>query len=176
MRPKLSAFVAAFLFASLLAASGELSNRPAPDFRLPDSKGRTVGLADFKGKLLLIEFMSTTCPHCQKFTAVLNGVSAKFKGRAAVIGVAAYPDTAETVAAFIQNYKAGYPILLDPAHKAALDYLKPPPPNYGFSIPHLFLVDQSGYIRDDFTQHPSNADLFTADGLGRLVAGYLGRR
>jgi len=52
----------ALAFASLLAASGELSNRPAPDFRLPDSKGRVVALSDFKGKPLIVEFLSTTCP------------------------------------------------------------------------------------------------------------------
>lgn len=162
-------------FPALLSAAGELSNRPAPAFRLPDSRGRAVSLSDFKGKLLLIEFMSTTCPHCEKFAPVLESVLTRFKGRVGVISIATYPDNTGTVAQFIKTHKVGYPVLLDPQHSAAMEYLKPPPPNYGFSVPHLFLVDQSGYIRDDFTQTPSNADLFMPEGLARLIEGYLGR-
>ena len=164
------------LCCSAAAASGELSNRLAPDFRLPDSKGGTLSLSDFKGRMLVVEFMSTTCPHCQKFAPVLNAVSARFKGRVAVVGIATHPDNAETVAQFVQTYKVGYPILLDTGHRAAMDYLKPSPPNFGFSIPHIFLVDQAGFIRDDFVQNASNTELFTPEGLGNLIRGYLGKR
>jgi peroxiredoxin len=166
----------ALAFASLLVASGELSNRPAPDFRLADSKGRFVALSDFKGKPLLVEFLSTTCPHCQKFAPILDAVRAKFKGRVGVVAIATYPDNASTINQFVQNYKVSYPILVDPGNTAAIGYLKPAPPNYGFSIPHLFVVDQSGYIRDDFTQTVSNPELFTVEGLSNLIGGYLGRR
>ena len=176
MAPIFRSLILSLCLCGLLAASGELSNRPAPDFRLPDSKGRTVGLSDFKGKVLLIEFMSTTCPHCQKFAPVLEDVHTRFKGRVAVVGIATFPDSASTVAEFIQTYKTSYPILLDPSRTAAMNYLKPPPPNFSFSIPHVFLVDPAGYIRDDFVQNPSNGDLFTSEGLRRLVGGYLPRR
>jgi peroxiredoxin len=166
----------AVLLSSLLAASGELSNRPAPGFRLPDSRNRMVALADFKGKLVLVEFLSTSCPHCQKFAPVLESVYTRFKGKVAVIGIATYPDTAETVAQFVQTYKVSYPIVTDPGNAAAMAYLKPPPPNFSFSIPHLFIVDQEGYIRDDFIQNPSNPELFTPEGLGHLIGAYLNRK
>ena len=159
-----------------LFAAGELSNRPAPEFRLQDAKGSTVSLADYKGKVILIEFMSTTCPHCQKLAPALEAVHAKFKGRVGVLGIATHTDNASTVTEFAQTYKVSYPILLDPTHSTALGYLKPAPPNYSFSIPHLFVVDQSGYIRDDFTENPSNSEFFTAEGLSRLVGAYLARR
>jgi peroxiredoxin len=162
------------LFSSLLFASGELSNRPAPDFHLPDSKGRTVSLADFKGKPVLIEFLSTGCPHCQKFAPVLEAVHSKLKGRVAVVSIAAYPDNGTTVGEFVQTFKVSYPILYDPENTAAMAYLKPEPPKYSFSIPHLFVVDASGYIRDDFIQNTENAELFTPGGLSRLLAAYVG--
>ncbi|HZS51727.1 MAG TPA: TlpA disulfide reductase family protein [Bryobacterales bacterium] len=159
-------------FCSLLCAAGELSNRPAPDFHLSDSQGRMVSLSSFKGKVLLVEFLSTTCPHCQKFAPVLDSVYTRLKGRVAVVGISTFPDTAETVAEFVKTYKISYPVLVDPTNKAAIDYLKPDP-NHGFSIPHVFVVDQSGYIRDDFVQNPSNAELFTPEGLTRLLRAYL---
>ncbi len=159
-----------------LLTAGELSNRPAPPFRLVDSKGRTFSLADSQGKFLIIEFMQTTCPHCQKFAPVLESLTWRFKGRVAVISIAAHPDTPAAVTDFVETYKVTYPILLDPSHEAARAYLKPQPPNYGFSIPHVFLVDQSGYIRDDFTQTRSNLEVFTAAGFNRMIAAYVGGR
>ena len=171
----MSRLVQALSLVTMLARAGELSNRPAPAFRLPDVGGRTVSLADYKGKLLVLEFMSTTCPHCQKFAPVMEGVYARFKGKVGVLSIATYPDNARTVAEFAKTYKVSFPILLDPQHSAAMDYLKPAPPTYGFSIPHLFLIDSTGFIRDDFTQNPSNGQFFTPEGLTRLVEGYLGR-
>ena len=161
--------------APLLSGAGELSNRPAPAFRLLDTSGRAVSLADYKGKLLVVEFMNTTCPHCQKFAPVLESVQTRFKGKVGVVSIATHPDNARTVAEFAKTYKVSFPILLDPQNTAAQDYLKPGPPNYGFSIPHLFLIDSSGFIRDDFTQNASNSQFFTPDGFARLVQGYLGR-
>src|SRR5262245_18744470 len=134
-------FASILAIGSLWAASGELSNRLAPDFRLHDSKGHIVALSAFKGKPLIIEFLSTTCPHCQKFAPILDPVRSKFRGRVGVVAVATYPDNASTVAQFLQNHKVSYPILVDPGNKTALGYLKPALPNYSFSIPYLFVVD-----------------------------------
>jgi len=162
--------------ALLLPGAGELSNRPAPPFRLPDTKGRTVSLADFKGKFLVIEFMSTTCSHCQHFAPVLESLHDRFQGRVGVVSIAPHPDNAITVTKFAQSYQVTYPILLDPEHKATLAYLRPAPPKYNFSIPHVFLVDQTGFVRDDFTQNPSNQALFTPAGFARLIESYIDRR
>lgn len=162
-------------FTGFICSAGELSNRPAPDFRLNDSAGRPVSLSEYRGKVVLVEFLSTTCPHCQKLAPVLDSIYTRFKGKVAVVGIATFPATAQTVAAFVQTYKVSYPVLIDPTNKATLDYLKPPP-DRGFSIPHLFVVDQAGYIRDDFIQNPSNAEFFQPEGLSRLVQGYLGRK
>lgn len=167
--------VLSLLLAPLLSAAGELSNRPAPAFRLLDATGRSVSLADYKGKILVVEFMNTTCPHCQKFAPVLEGVQARFKGKVGVVSIATHPDNARTVAEFAKTHKVSFPILLDPQNTATMEYLKPGPPNYGFSVPHLFLIDASGFIRDDFIENPSNSQFFTPEGFARLVQGYLGR-
>ena len=160
---------------ALVCSAGDLSNRPAPDFRLNDAAGRPVSLNDYKGKLVLVEFLATTCPHSQKFAPVLDSVYGRFKGKVAVVGIATFPATTQTVGEFVKTYKVTYPILIDPTNQAAFDYLKPSP-DKGFSIPHLFIVDQAGFIRDDFVQNPSNAEFFTAQGLSRMVEGYLGRK
>lgn len=39
-------------------------NRRAPDFELPNLEGRKVRLSDFRGKSVILNFWSKTCPPC----------------------------------------------------------------------------------------------------------------
>jgi peroxiredoxin len=60
------------LFCSLLAASATLSfaevqvGAAAPDFTLPDTKGKTLSLADYKGKYVVLEWYNPDCPFVKK--------------------------------------------------------------------------------------------------------------
>lgn len=55
-------------------------NVEAPDFVLQDAAGRTVGLIDFKGKIVVLHFIYTNCPdvcplHAEKIAAVQKMVN-----------------------------------------------------------------------------------------------------
>jgi len=56
--------------ASLMAA-GELSGRRAPGFSLMDMNFKQYDSQDYRGKILLIDIMQTTCPHCAMFSSIL---------------------------------------------------------------------------------------------------------
>src|SRR5689334_16603728 len=119
---------------SFLCFAGDLSNRPAPDFHLNDAAGHSISLSEYKGKVVLVEFFLTTCPHCQKLAPILQGVYNRFKGRVAVIGIAAFPATAQAAAEFAQTYKLTFPVVADPANTAVTAFLK----SDSFSVPHIF--------------------------------------
>jgi len=53
---------ALFAFAALLLAFPAGAQKAAPSFELLDSKGKTVRLADFSGKTLVLEWTSRSCP------------------------------------------------------------------------------------------------------------------
>lgn len=65
MLKRLCTFAAAF--AATAAATAAVSvGQPAPDFRALDTSGKTVSLADFKGKHVVLEWVNPGCPFVQK--------------------------------------------------------------------------------------------------------------
>ena len=60
----------------------------APDFRLPDTDGRTVALADFAGKkALLVMFICNHCPFVKHVRRSSRGSARDYDGRG--VGVVA---------------------------------------------------------------------------------------
>ena len=102
----------------------------APDFRLPDTNGKTVSLADFKDKpALLVIFMCNHCPYVKHIRAGLAQLARNYLSRGvAIVGinandVANYPE--DSPAKMAQEAKsAGYifPYLYDEAQAVARAY------------------------------------------------------
>ena len=132
-----------------LWAAGELSNRRAPGFSLPDVKLNQHDLADYRGKVVLLEVMLTTCPHCIAFASTLEEVAKKYAGRVQVLSIVNPPDNTNTVNKFIADHRLSYPVLFD-CGQVAGSYMKATPQNPAFDIPHLFLIDQNGQIRNNW--------------------------
>src|SRR5581483_7318999 len=126
----------------LWAADG---GRRAPGFSLPDPKGQEFDLADYRGKVVILEFMQTTCPHCSAFANVLSQVQQKYGDRVAVLSVVNPPDDPKSIAAYIAQHRISYPVLMD-CGQAAYSYLR----SASFDIPHVYLIDGGGTIRQDF--------------------------
>src|SRR5882762_9833637 len=75
----------------------------APDFRLPDTHGKTVSLADFRDKpALLAIFMCNHCPYVKHIRAGLAQLARDYLPRgAAIVGINAndvgnYPKNSPT--------------------------------------------------------------------------------
>jgi peroxiredoxin len=158
------------LCAVSLFAAGELSNRRAPGFALPDSKGKVHDLQDLRGKIVIIEFMQSQCPHCSEFADTLERVNRKYAGRIAVLIVANPPDNANTISEYIKSHKITSPVVFD-CGQAAYSFMRTP----SFDIPHVFVIDGNGMIRNDFGHGPQNAAVFSGQGLDaeidKLLAG-----
>jgi len=168
---------AALLTAVLSAAApawpaGELSGRRAPGFALPDRHMQFYDLADYRGRVVLLDIMLTTCPNCAKLAETLEKLKASYGDRIAVLSVVNPPDNVQTVAAFIERHKITSPILFDCGQMAG-SYLKPDPKNPRIHVPHLFVIDQEGMIRHHFG-HTETA-IFEGKGLREILDGLLAK-
>jgi len=115
----------------------------APDFRLPDTGGKIVSLADFKSApALLVVFMCNHCPYVKHIRAGLAQMARDYKPRGvAVVGinsndVANYPeDSPAKMAEEVQRAGYIFPYLYDETQEAAKAY-------HAACTPDIYLFDE----------------------------------
>ena len=62
-----------------------LVGKLAPPIAGPDVDGRPVSLADYKGKVVLVDFWATWCPPCVASIPALNTLAQKYHDQGFVI-------------------------------------------------------------------------------------------
>jgi thiol-disulfide isomerase/thioredoxin len=155
----------ALLAASLLSASGELSNRRAPGFALPEPDySHFYDLQDFRGKVVLIDIMSTTCPHCLLLTTTLEKVKQKYGDKVAILSVVLPPDNQDTVNKYKNVNHVSTPIVCDMG-QMTISYMNAKPGMSHLDVPHLFIIDKQGTIRNDFAYSDKDKAVFEGQGL-----------
>ena len=160
---RISCFI--LLAAGILTASGELSNRRAPGFALPDpSYSHFYDLQDYRGKVVIIDIMSTTCPHCMLLSSTLEKVKQKYGDKVAIISVVLPPDNQQTVEKYKSVNNVTVPIVCDMG-QMTISYLNARPGMSHLDVPHLFLIDKQGIIRNDFSDPQKDKKVFEGPGL-----------
>jgi len=154
---------------SLVFGSGELSNRRAPGFALPTPDYRRwYDLQDFRGKILIIDIMSTSCPHCMLTSTTLEKVRDKYGDKVGILSVVLPPDNQDTVAKYMQTNKITVPIVADMG-QMTISYINAKPGQSHLDVPHLFVIDKQGTIRNDWQYNDSNKGVFEGPGLFQEV-------
>jgi peroxiredoxin len=157
----------------LSGSAGQHSGRRAPGFALPDGAFRFYDLQDYRGKILIVDFMQTTCPHCATLSKILENVKTKYAGKVAILSVVTPPDNQATVKQYIAGHKLTYPIVFDCGQMAG-SYLSVKG-NTSVDLPHIFVIDEQGIIRYDYGYDLLNRDIFEGNGLfnllDRMIAG-----
>jgi peroxiredoxin len=164
--------IAALLLLSTLAFGQGLINRRAPSFSLPDSNFTQFDILDYRGKWLFLEFMmtgETNCAVCKDITKKLDALQAKHGAKMAVLLIAnTPPETQDTIKKFISETKTKTPILFD-ASMVAMSYFKATPARPAIDTGHVFAIDPSGMIVQDWVQASVMAPAFSSD-VDKLIA------
>jgi cytochrome c biogenesis protein CcmG/thiol:disulfide interchange protein DsbE len=125
----------ALLFSGLL-----LHADPAPAWSLKDLDGKTVSLADFKGKVVVLDIWATWCPPCRAEIPHFIELQNEWKDKGVtVVGLSVDSTGAADVAKFAKDHGMNYPIVMDTGTTASA---------YGADqgIPTTVVIDKNGNI------------------------------
>jgi cytochrome c biogenesis protein CcmG/thiol:disulfide interchange protein DsbE len=111
--------IAAVLIAlALLAGCSKTSKldsgrKQAPNFSLKDAAGATVNLADYRGKVVLVNFWATWCGPCEVEIPWFIEFEQKYKDQGfAVLGVSMDDDGWKSVQPFVAKHKINYRVVI----------------------------------------------------------------
>ncbi len=111
----------------------------APDWTLKDGEGRERKLSDYRGQLVLLDFWSTTCPHCRNAMPMMQNLHDRYGGRGvAVLGVNCRENGRVDAGAYVREKGFSYPVLVDPGEVVVKYRVK--------GIPAFFIVGPDGRI------------------------------
>ena len=125
------------------AGEGFSPGQTAPAFSLTDVDGKKVSLADYKGKVVLVNFWATWCGPCRMELPDLVKLHDAYKGQGlTLLGLSADEEGPAMVKQFAQANGLTYTIPMADRDVQA---------RYGVrAYPTTFIIDQRGVIRESF--------------------------
>jgi len=115
-------------------------DQPAPEFTLPDLDGRIHMLSDYRGQIVIVNFWSADCPHCERTDASTLACLPQWGGEVALLAVAPNDNEPDGMVAGTAR-RRGLPVVLrDAGHLVADRY-------EALTTPHVFVIDWQGLLR-----------------------------
>jgi thiol-disulfide isomerase/thioredoxin len=110
---------------------------PAPTLRLPDADSKPVDLAQYRDKVVLVNFWATWCPPCRKEFPSLGRVRKLFKPATLEVFAVNVGEDPDTVFSFTGNTE--FPVLFDRDAKAMAAWSVK-------GLPTTFIIDRQGRL------------------------------
>ena len=111
----------------------------AHNFTLEDLEGNTVSLEDYRGKIVLLNFWTTTWPYCRKEMGDFQKIYDEYKDDDFVILAVDVMESKSTVKEYIDEEGYTFPVLLDTDGRVAYDY-------FLSGVPLSFFIDGDGVV------------------------------
>ena len=117
--------------------------RTAPVFSLRDDRGNPVSLAQYRGKVVVMNLWASWCPPCRAEMPDLQTVAREYaKDGVVVVGVN-QGESAERAAAFARSLQIAFPIWIDDAQQYGRTYA-------ALGLPTTIIIDRRGVVERGF--------------------------
>jgi peroxiredoxin len=97
----------------------------APDFTLQDHTGKTVRLADYKGKVVFVNFWATWCGPCKYEIPMFVELQQKYGAQGLNLLGISIDDPVEALKPFVDEHRMNYPVLVGLGHEDIQDAYGP---------------------------------------------------
>ena len=113
---------------------------PAPEIRLSDLQGQPVALADYTGKITLVNNWATWCPPCKAEMPTLEGYYQDHRAQGFTVIAIEAGEPREVVAEFARQYNLSFPVWPDPGLRALASF-------HNDALPSSYVLDRDGQVR-----------------------------
>ncbi len=112
---------------------------PAPEFKVITLDAKLLSLADYKSKVVLLNFWATWCGPCRAEVPDLVELQNKYQNQLQIIGLVVDDDDQEAIKKFVDQFGINYPVAI------ATDALRL---EYGGipALPTSFVLDAEGRV------------------------------
>ena len=117
--------------------------RPAPELKITQGSGEIATLSSYRGRVVLLAFISTQCVHCQKASTVFEQLGREYAGKLQVAEVAF--DEGADVVAFKKRFGLTFPVGISTSD--AVHVFLGIPPGARLGTPQVVAIDRTGIIR-----------------------------
>lgn len=115
--------------------------KPAPEVSGQTLDGKDLSIADYHGKVLVINVWGSWCNPCRGEAAGLVMAAEKTKDTAQFLGIDSRDTGQKQAQAFVRTFKVPYPSVWDPSGQQLIKFAGVLPP---MSIPSTLIVDDQG--------------------------------
>lgn len=153
--------IASLLLVSALPGAVPVAQAPrkAPELVIRNQNNAQTLLSSYRGKTVVLAFMYTTCPHCQKMAGILTDVQKEYASKGVqVLGAVFDQDAKNRYVVFQMMFAKGFPLGYV-LNADVLSFLKQPEKNPPF-VPVVVFIDKNGMIRKT---HMITADTPSSD-------------
>ena len=112
-------------------------NTAAPDFTLVDLAGRRVGLKEFHGRVVFLNFWATWCGPCRDEMPMMEALHRQFKDRGLAVVAVNFKEDKASVRHFFDELGLTFQGLLDTHGDVSESY-------GALSLPLTYLIDRNG--------------------------------
>ena len=135
----------------------------APPINVVTTAGQPLSLANYKGRVLILDFFATWCYPCKEAIPHLLNLNRKYgKQGLQILGMSVDDGSDKVVKSFIAERKINYPVTLVNEDLQA---------DYGLrSVPTIYVISKQGIVAEKFQGYSDDVARALENAVKRLLA------